>query len=195
MNFSGTMLASYICLWVIVIIQMLVILEVLRQIGILRLRIGDDPGALLVEGEGLDRGELAPEFAARDLNSGKIISNAIFREHMTLLVFLTTRCEACRNLAPSLVRAAREHERDAKIVIVCSGPGDECTMFAREFGLSMPVVVDQDQQIFTAYRIRRTPIALLVDNDGRARIQGIANDGQQLEGLFREEATLPQSQR
>jgi len=190
MNLSGISLIAYVALWAVVIIQTFVLTEVLRQIGLLRLRVGDAPGALLAEGEGLERGTPAPVFSARELLSGATMTQAVYRGHMTLLVFLTTRCQACRTLIPELERIARRYTGKTQIIAVCSGPGDECPAFVREFDLSIPVLFDKGQQMNEAYRIRRTPSATLIDENGLVRIHGIPNDWRQLEGLLHEEGTV-----
>lgn len=190
MTLSGILLVSYIALWIVVLVQTFVLIELLRQIGILRLRVGDEPGALVTEGEGLERGSPAPAFEARDLSTGTVMTQEIFDGHRTLLVFLTTRCQACRKLAPDLKRIARDYTGKTQIITICSGPGDECPTFAHEFGLPMPMLFDQDQQINRAYKVHRTPSATLIDANNRVRIHGIPNDWRQLEGLLHEEGTI-----
>ena len=189
MSIEQLMPASHVLLWILVIVQTLVLFELLRQVGILHLRIGPDPGALLVEGEGLQRGASAPTFEAPDLRTGLTVSQQSFKGQRVLLVFLTTRCQACRALVPDLKRVARNFADEVQLIAVCAGPGDECIPFADEYEFTVPILFDQHQEISSAYRVFRTPSATLLDGDGTVLIHGIPNDWRHLEGLIQEEGT------
>ena len=60
---SGVWLASYIVLWLVVLVLAFLLAGALRQLGLLQLRLGDDPGALITD-TGLERGTIAPDFTA-----------------------------------------------------------------------------------------------------------------------------------
>ena len=59
---SGVWLASYIVLWVVVLVLGFLLAGALRQLGLMQLRLGDDPGALITD-TGLERGSKAPSRA------------------------------------------------------------------------------------------------------------------------------------
>lgn len=189
MALSGILLASYLALWLVATVQTLVLLELLRQIGILHRRVGPGPGALL-SGEGLERGALAPPFEARDVRTGEMIVSELLSGRMTLLVFLSASCHVCRSLASDLRVFSREHARDVAVLVICTDTKDRCVAFAEEHKLGVLVLDDHEQFISSAYRVRGTPSAVLLDAEGRVRIHGIPNDLDQLEGLLREEGTV-----
>jgi hypothetical protein len=56
---SGAWLASYIVLWIVVMLLAFLLAGALRQLGLLQLRLGDDPGALITDGGALVRDEFA----------------------------------------------------------------------------------------------------------------------------------------
>lgn len=168
----------------LVLIQGFVLVEVLRQIGILRLRYGDDPGALITEG--LPRGTIAP--LVEDSILGEVSGLPGVRR---LLVFLSPRCESCRIVAGFLHDLSREL-KDAKIAAICIGQDSECQQLARDTNLRLPLIVDRDLRISKSYDASRTPSATLVDADDRVRLHGIVNTVDQLRGLLNEEGTLKQ---
>lgn len=188
MTFSGLAAVAYVALWLIVIVQTVVLLEMLRQIGILRRRVGPEPGALLTGG-GLPRGTAAPAFAATDLQTEQVVTLEQFRGHRVLLVFLSGGCQACRTLAPDLGLFAQEHAGEIATLAVCSGSNDGCAGFAREYRLSLPVLLDPEHRIAGAYEARVTPCATLIDAEGRVLIHGVPNSADHLEGLLQEEGT------
>ena len=46
---SGVWLASYIVLWLVVLVLAFLLAGSLRQLGLMQLRLGDDPGALITD--------------------------------------------------------------------------------------------------------------------------------------------------
>lgn len=98
---STLWMASLVALWVVVGILTFLLLGALRQLGLMQLRLGSDPGALITD-EGLDRGVRAPDFAALDAehNAARRLSDFPIRPRV--LVFLSPTCIACATLVPHL---------------------------------------------------------------------------------------------
>lgn len=191
MSVDTLLLASYGALWVIVVVQSLVILELLRQVGLIARRLGPEPGALL-DDDGLQRGSVAPAIDGLDLFSGRrvqSVQNDSRGDRPTLLVFLSPRCGACRDLAAELPEFARDFEDQAVVLTVCSGRREECIGLAKSTGIRSNYVLDEDQSITQRYRALRTPSAVLVGTDGLVRLHATPNHWRHLEALLREEAT------
>ena len=70
---SGVWLASYIVLWVVVLVLAFLLAGALRQLGLMQLRLGDDPGVLITD-TGLERGAKAPDFTAIESESGELVT-------------------------------------------------------------------------------------------------------------------------
>jgi hypothetical protein len=90
---SGVWLASYIVLWVVVLLLAFLLAGALRQLGLLQLRLGDDPGALITE-TGLERGAQAPDFTALDSETGELVSLSDLPAVPRMLVFASPGCLA-----------------------------------------------------------------------------------------------------
>ena len=92
---SGVWLASYLVLWLVVLVLAFLLAGSLRQLGLIQLRLGDDPGALITD-SGLERGAQAPEFIAADSETGEPVS--------------LSSCRPCRDCSssprPAVSRAA-----------------------------------------------------------------------------------------
>jgi hypothetical protein len=108
---SGVWLASYLVLWLVVFVLAFLLAGSLRQLGLLQLRLGDDPGALITD-SGLERGAQAPEFVAANSESGEPVSLYELPPVPRLLVFASPGCLSCRELMPGLneVRKTRSGE-------------------------------------------------------------------------------------
>lgn len=186
---SGVWLASFVVLWMLVLIMGFLLAGALRQLGLIQLRLGDDPGALITD-IGLERGTLAPDFTALESGTGKGIALSSLPNRPRLLVFLSTSCLSCRELVPGLneVRATRGREFD--FLIVCRGDLESCRAFARMNRLHAPMLVDTNGLVEKEYQVSVTPFAYLLDHERRVVIRGIANDWRQLESLLEQEGTL-----
>jgi methylamine dehydrogenase accessory protein MauD len=185
---SGVWLASFIVLWVLVLLMAFLLAGALRQLGLLQLRLGDDPGALITD-SGLERGAHAPDFTGLDAESGELVSLSDLPAVPRLLVFASPGCLSCRELMPGL-NEVRKTRGDYDFLVVCRGDLESCQAFARMNRLEAPMVVDTTGQIERDYLVTLTPFAYLVDHEGRVVIRGIANDWRQLESLLEQEGTL-----
>ena len=96
---SGVWLASYIVLWLVVFVLAFLLAGSLRQLGLIQLRLGDDPGALITD-IGLERGVQAPDFVAQDSETGEPVTLSKLPPAPRLLVFASPGCLSCRELMP-----------------------------------------------------------------------------------------------
>jgi methylamine dehydrogenase accessory protein MauD len=185
---SGVWLASYVVLWVVVLLLAFLLAGALRQLGLLQLRLGDDPGALITD-TGLERGATAPDFTALDAESGELVSLSDLPAVARMVVFASPGCLSCRELIPGL-NEVRKTRGEFDFLVVCRGDLESCQAFGRMNRLEAPMVVDTTGQIEKDYRVTLTPFAYLIDHEGRVVIRGVANDWRQLESLLEQEGTL-----
>lgn len=186
---SGVWLASFVVLWMLVLVMGFLLAGALRQLGLIQLRLGDDPGALITD-TGLERGTRAPDFTALETGTGQSLTLSSLPNKPRLIVFLSPSCLSCRELVPGLneVRATRGREFD--FLVVCRGDVESCRGFASMNRLHAPMVVDTNGQVEKDFAVSVTPFAYLLDHEGRVVIRGIANDWRQLESLLEQEGTL-----
>jgi methylamine dehydrogenase accessory protein MauD len=185
---SGVWLASYIVLWLVVLMLAFLLAGALRQLGLLQLRLGDDPGALITD-TGLERGTDAPDFTALSADSGELVSLSDLPAVPRMIVFASPGCLSCRELIPGL-NEVRKTRKDFDFLVVCRGDLESCRSFGRMNRLEAPLVVDTNGQIEKDYAVTLTPFAYLIDHEGKVVIRGLANDWRQLESLLEQEGTL-----
>ena len=185
---SGVWLASYIVLWLLVFALAFLLAGALRQLGLLQLRLGDDPGALITD-TGLERGAQAPDFTALDAESEELVTLSELPAAPRLIVFASPGCLSCRELIPGL-NEVRKTRREFDFLVVCRGDLESCQGFGRMNRLEAPMVVDTTGQIEKDYVVTLTPFAYLLDHERNVVIRGVANDWRQLESLLEQEGTL-----
>jgi peroxiredoxin len=120
-----------------------------------------------LERNGLAPGTIAPPFALPDLDGGEVS----LEDHAgarRLVVFSDPHCEPCMEVAP---RLARLHSKagDAGLVILMVSRGDreENRRKRDRLGLSFPIGLQRSWEVSRAYGIFSTPVAFLIDEDGR----------------------------
>jgi methylamine dehydrogenase accessory protein MauD len=186
---SGVWLASYIVLWLVVFVLAFLLAGSLRQLGLLQLRLGDDPGALITD-TGLERGVQAPDFVAQDTETGEPVTLSELPPAPRLLVFASPGCLSCRELMPGLNEVRKTRRGEFDFLVICRGDIESCRGFGRMNRVEAPMVVDSNGQIEKDYMVTLTPFAYLLDHEGRVVIRGVANDWRQLESLLDQEGTL-----
>ena len=185
---SGVWLASYVVLWLVVFALAFLLAGALRQLGLIQLRLGDDPGALITD-TGLERGVKAPDFTALDSESSELVTLSELDPVARMIVFASPGCLSCRELIPGL-NEVRKTRRDHDFLVVCRGDLESCQAFGRMNRLEAPMVVDTTGQIEKDYLVTLTPFAYLLDHEGNVVIRGVANDWRQLESLLEQEGTI-----
>jgi methylamine dehydrogenase accessory protein MauD len=186
---SGVWLASYLVLWLVVLVLAFLLAGSLRQLGLIQLRLGDDPGALITD-SGLERGVQAPDFIATDSETGEAVTLSELPASPRLLVFASPGCLSCRELIPGLNEVRKTRRGEFDFLVICRGDLESCQAFGRMNRLEAPLVVDTNGQIEKDYLVTLTPFAYLLDHEGRVVIRGVANDWRQLESLLDQEGTL-----
>ena len=157
---SGYWLVSYVVLWALVLGLSLVVIALLRQVGVLHLRLS--PTGALDTGEGPPLGERAP----RPLTP---------EGREALVVFGSESCGMCRDLLPSATALARS---DPHLSVVVASTSSAFAGMAEP-----PATAVADPVAVSAFRVKATPFAVYVDPDGVVRAKGIVNTLEHLESL------------
>jgi protein-disulfide isomerase len=124
--------ASYVALWVTVVVMALAIAALLRQIGVLHARL--QPMGVHFAGEGPDRLKPAPLAHLFQYD----------RSALTLIVFTSPSCEICAGLLPG-IRALERQYRELVVHIVQHDPSSAATFAAFRVS-STPYVVAVDSR-------------------------------------------------
>ncbi len=125
---------------------------------------GGGPGALA--------GAPAQSFEVRRTD-GRTDSLARHRGQVVLMNLWATWCPPCRDEMPALQRFARENA--GKVVVLGVDQGESASAaasFARQFGVTFPILVDEQQQYGRAYQGIGLPTSVVVARDGHV-VRGI----------------------
>jgi peroxiredoxin len=115
--------------------------------------------------DGLRPGTAAPGFTLPRLGGGEL-SLSDYATRRLLLVFSDPNCGPCDVLAPRLERFAKDTP-GVSVVMVSRGDVEENRRKVEQFGLTFPVVLQEQWQLSRQYAKFATPIAYLIDEQGR----------------------------
>ena len=112
---------------------------------------------------GLPLASEAPEFSLPDLD-GVRHTLADYLALPRLVVFFSTSCSYCQQLAPGLGELGAAGRR---VLLIGSGAPEQYRLMASEHGWQCDVLVDQTGETLRAYQATGTPTGYLVDAQGR----------------------------
>lgn len=174
------LLVSYVAVWLLVLLLCLAVLVLARQIGLIQRRVGPLPAR--TEASGPSLGDRVEPLEAAGLD-GRPVMVGGRRERATLLVFLSARCGACKDLAPAMRSLWKSERAWLDLLAVLLG-GDEAANreFVSQRALEKIPAVNGD--LGERLGVRHPPYAVLIDRDGTVRAKGVVNHLEHLESLL-----------
>lgn len=110
---------------------------------------------------------LAPDFTLADL-AGRAVALHDFRGRLVLVNLWATWCVPCREEMPALETLHRDWGGRGLAVLAVNHqePPELAMAFAREYGLTLPVLLDPEGEVASRYRAVGLPATYLVDGRG-----------------------------
>jgi peroxiredoxin len=136
-----------------------------------------------VASEATTLGAPAPDFTLRDLDGRNHTLSDHFGKDVVLINFWATWCVPCGAEMPHLEKVWRDNKDKGFVVLALAMDGPETVAqvgpFARRYGVSFPVLLDEETRAVGVYNPKRTaPLTILIDRKGQiARIRSGYNAG------------------
>jgi methylamine dehydrogenase accessory protein MauD len=176
---SGAWLASYIGLWSLVLVQTILFVALLRQVGVLHTRIGPR-GAMGDEKPAA--GDQLPQTVFRTLDDQPFTFAASSLEKTLLALFVSPGCVVCKDVMPGFRALSRESRKGLETVLAIGTEESEARQYAREHRMRTAVVGDAG--ILRQFEIPSTPFAVTIDSEGKVIAGGLVNNLEQVESLL-----------
>lgn len=141
-------------------------------------------------------GKAAPEVALSDLHGKPFSLRHALQHGPVVLAFFKVTCPVCQYAMPFLERIYRAHQGRAQIVAVSQHPRKETQLFLREYGIAMPVLLDDPEHYpaSNAYRLTNVPTVFLIAPGGEIEVSSVGWDRKDIEKINRrvaEKVSLP----
>jgi peroxiredoxin len=112
-------------------------------------------------------GEPAPEFELADVG-GQILKLSQFKGSNMMLLFWNPRCGFCQRMLGDLKAWEASKSTDAVgLLVISTGTAEE----NRSLGIRSPVILDQDSKYAQQFGANGTPMAVMIDAEGRIASQ------------------------
>ncbi len=93
-----------------------------------------------------------------------------YTDKIVLVQFWATYCTPCRKEMPSMNRLLEKMDGNLEILAINMGETlEEVNTFTREIGLSFPVLMDEDAQALTEWKVYAAPSNFIIDKQGKIR--------------------------
>jgi len=124
----------------------------------------------------LATGTRAPEFELKTSDGKKFSLHAELASGPVMLTFFKVSCPTCQYTFPFLERLYRAYQdKGVKIIGVSQNDATETTAFAREFGVTFPLVLDdpRNYSVSNAYGLTNVPSIFWIAQDGEVEISSV----------------------
>lgn len=163
---------SYAALWALVIMMAVLVLLLYRHFGVMALGTLDG-----IQRDGLPIGDAAIPAIVVDA-ADQPVTWSPKPGRSTLLLFASTGCEPCLEVLPyvrALAEAAHERQLAFDVVTISPGPVDEARDMTAQFGGPLTAYAENAGGAYSAWKVRGTPFAFVVDEYGKVAAKGLAN--------------------
>jgi methylamine dehydrogenase accessory protein MauD len=178
---DGIWMVSYLALWVVVVFLILTMLVLARQVGLLHRRIA--PSVARMENDGPAIGEVMPELNEMDIQ-GREVHLGAEMGRQTLMLFMSSRCPACQELAPAVRSIASSERRNLSVLMVTMDRDEAANRdFVAKNKLGhIPLIVSEE--LATLYSVFSPPYGVLIDENRVVKAKGLINQIEHLESLL-----------
>ncbi|PFI85365.1 redoxin domain-containing protein [Bacillus cereus] len=125
----------------------------------------------IIARNGIEIGKSAPDFTLTKLD-GTNVKLSDLKGKKVILNFWATWCGPCQQEMPDMEAFYKEHKENVEILAVNytpseKGGGEEKVRnFAKEKGITFPILLDKNIDVTTAYKVITIPTSYFIDTKG-----------------------------
>jgi thioredoxin-related protein len=133
-----------------------------------------------IANDGLPVEQTSPPFHGVCYQTNQMISSNDFAEKPILLVFVSSKCKACKELIPDWNSECEKYKSQIHFVLVGLGDREAYAGWNNKGKL----ILDSNHEILSAFRVRVTPFAYMIDEHGLIKAKGLCNGNIHLKQLL-----------
>ncbi|MCY9667536.1 TlpA family protein disulfide reductase [Paenibacillus alginolyticus] len=130
---------------------------------------------------GIQKGQKAPDFELKDLQ-GQTVKLSDFQGKKVMINFWATWCPPCRVEMPHMQKFYADYNKQGVVILAVNltpteENADSVPAFVKDYGLTFPVVLDEEGTTMQTYQVVAYPTTYLLDSNGviREKFQGAIN--------------------
>jgi peroxiredoxin len=130
-------------------------------------------------------GKAAPEVSLPDTDGRRFSLRDALQRGPVVLAFFKVTCPVCQYAMPFVERIYQAHK--GRVVAISQHPNKETQMFMREYGITMPVLLDDPDRyaVSNAYGLTNVPTIFLISTGGEVEISCVGWSKKDLEAINR----------
>jgi peroxiredoxin len=132
-------------------------------------------------------GNMAPGFSLKTLDGKEYSLQKLMQEGPVVAAFFKVSCPVCQFTFPSLERLYKRYGGEGLTILgISQDDARETKGFAKEFGVTFPMLLDEKQNGYpasNAYGLTNVPTIFLIDTDGTVKISSMGFDKKDLESI------------
>jgi peroxiredoxin len=132
-------------------------------------------------------GNTAPEFSLKALDGKEYSLQELLRQGAVVAAFFKISCPVCQFTFPFLERLYQRYGGGgAAFLGISQDDARETKDFAREFGVTFPMLLDEKQKGYpasNAYGLTNVPTIFLIEPDGTVKVSCMGFDKKDLESI------------
>jgi peroxiredoxin len=120
-------------------------------------------------------GSPAPRLILKTVDGETIDIGGLYGKKALYIKFWATWCVPCREQMPHFQHVYETAGSDLAVIAVNAGFNDsveEIRKYRKQFGITMPIVFDDDGRVGAAFNLRVTPQHIVIGRDGRIQYVG-----------------------
>lgn len=135
----------------------------------------------------LTAGKVAPDVLLSDTNGKSFSLRDALQHGPVVLAFFKVTCPVCQYAMPFLERLHQAHQGKARIVAISQHPKKETEQFMREYGITMPVLLDDPEHYpaSNAFGLTNVPTIFLIAPDGEIGISSVGWSKKDVDAIHR----------
>ncbi|RBP05339.1 thiol-disulfide oxidoreductase ResA [Rossellomorea aquimaris] len=113
-------------------------------------------------------GDQAPDFQLETLE-GEIVKLSDYKGQGVFLNFWATYCPPCKEEMPYMQNQFEEFKYKGVTILAVDVGEPKVTVdkFAKRYGLTFPILLDQNQEVLDSYGVGPIPVTFLIDEEGK----------------------------
>jgi peroxiredoxin len=129
-------------------------------------------------------GKTAPAFSLKSLDGEEFSLKSALQRGPVVLSFFKVSCPVCKFTFPFLERVFKSYGDSARFVGISQDNVKASRDFAREFGVTFPVLIDgPGYPVSNAYGLTTVPTYFLIDQDNTVQVASIGFGKPEIEAI------------